>query len=216
MVRATRDLVAARIEAIPFKEGTTVTYPASAVVKSGTLSEDFILQGVHFKKGSILGFDEDGTLWRCNISEDTVINGLPCKAGSEVEFFPEGNVLSCVLSADTQIGGIHAAEGSLVMFNSNGRLFKCDMVHETAIDGYPVRSGDVCFFDNGLLSAFYLSEDFVIEVISCKTGTRVWLRKDRRLSACTAALDVIIQGVLFRAGELIVFKEDGALIDYRR
>lgn len=207
--------MAARTEEIPFTEDTTVTYPASAVIKSGTLSEDFVVHGVHFKKGSVLGFDENGTLWRCNISEDTVINELPCMANSEVEFFPDGNVLSCVLSADTDIGGIHAAKGSLVMFHRNGSLFKCDMVHDTVIDGYPVRCGDVCFFDNGRLSAFYLSEDFAIEGISCKKDTRVWLRKDGRLSACTAGRDVIIKGGLYKAGELIVVREeDGTLLHY--
>lgn len=202
-------------EEIPFIADTTVTYPASSAIKSGTLSGDFVVRGVHFKKGSVLGFDEKGLLWRCNISEDTVINGRHCKANSEVEFFPEGNVLSCMLSADTQIGGISAAAGTLLMFHRNGSIFKCDMVHDTAIDGYPVRCGDVCFFDNGRLSAFYLSEDRSIGGISCPAGSRVWLQKKGGLKACISGRNVEIQGVHFRAGELIVFREDGALLDYR-
>ncbi len=101
------------------------------------------------------------------------------------------------------------------MFHPNGSLFKCDLSRDTLIDKYPILSGkDVCFFDDGGLSAFYLSKDRLIDGILCPKGSRVWLRNNRRLAACTVGRDVEILEIHYKAGELIVFKEDGTPVHY--
>ncbi len=58
------DLSQVKIEDLPLIIGTSLTFPGSETLKSGRLSEDFVVQGINFIKGSILGFDEEGMLWR--------------------------------------------------------------------------------------------------------------------------------------------------------
>jgi hypothetical protein len=174
-------------------ESNTGTAPGRGILKSATLAEDSLVQGIPCRGGSLVEFSDDGRdLQHCRLTQRTTVAAeitdtkgekttveLGCAAANDIWFGVWGRRLveRCLLSAEAWVGSIVCAGGQEIVFDGDG-LAACILAAAQRVGQFDLAAKTPVGFIQGQLDRFEMppeSPPLTVSGIAIPPGTAVQL-----------------------------------------
>ena len=155
------------------------------------------------------------------LSEDRVIDGVPCKAGHSLEFFPAeaprpikgqqakvalGRLKQCNSSADFERAGNRYQADAMVTLDPSGGVEESVLAADQDVDGHWCQKGAKVKWTGRRATQFTLARDEMIGGVACKGHTEVELApEDGHVISAVLAQDQELNAMPCRGGEPVEF-----------
>lgn len=162
-------------------ESNARTAPGRGRIKSATLAEDSLVQGIPCRGGSFVEFSDDGRdLQHCTLTQRTTVAAeitdtkgekttveLDCAADRDIWFGIWGRRLveRCLLSAEARVGSIVCAGGQEIVFDGDG-LAACTLAAAQRVGQLDLAAKTPVGFIQGHLDRFQMPPGLPLLTIS--------------------------------------------------
>lgn len=185
----------------------------------GTLARDFTFNNAIFQAHTGFAiYEKNRQLAIGVLKKDTEINGATYLARREIVFQENGLVDRGILARKAVIDRIAYAGENEIRFDDEGRVSAGVLADETTIEGITFAAHNPISFDKGKVVLGVLAKESIFSGLAFPAQSTVikgfvtWMGEDGEsvvLSLATPSANVLLRGILFKAGESVIFDEGG-------
>lgn len=215
-----------RVQGVPCKAGSMVTFHRNGRLSSATLALDWTCETESLSAGALVTFESNGKLraWQQKLTSDREFRvrasdseevALPVTipAGSNV-CFEWGQLREVVLAAPVAFDGLAFPAKTELIFGDSGALSHVRCPSDAIeLRGIRWERGTTVVFEFGKLREGYPAEDDTYEGVPYQVGEIVRLHDNGRLARCYLGEDARLSGVPCKAYRRIYLDDEGNLLE---